>query len=69
MLNPAKKIKSLARIALVDSYEEALANTKRTKPYDIILETLSNLESKGYRVSKIPKLKKIGHSIPNSYSE
>jgi predicted transcriptional regulator len=55
MLTPAARRKSLVRRALVNSYEEALANTRRTKPYDIILETLSNLESKGYQITKIPK--------------
>ena len=55
MLTPAEIRESRARMALVESYEETLANTNRTKPYDIILKTLSNLESKGYRITKIPK--------------
>jgi len=45
----------LARRALFESYKETLANTGCTKPYDIIMETIHNLESKGYRITKTPQ--------------
>ena len=52
-MTPKDIRESNARRALFDSYEQALV-TGWDKPYDIMLHMLSSLESKGYRITRIP---------------
>ena len=52
-MTPKDIRESNARRAVFDSYEQALV-TGRDKPYDIMLHMLSRLESKGYRITRIP---------------
>jgi hypothetical protein len=53
----ARKISKTHLGALFDSYEEALAKSRETtyeKPWDIMMFLHCSLESRGYRITRIP---------------